>query len=296
MKIKKRNQKEILYKKHSHLIKFLYNTFIGRCFLKLLTNKYISKFIGYFLNSKLSIFLKNKSIKNNNIDMSIYEDIEYNSYNKFFTRKIKKEYLNINQNKNILISPCDSKLMILKINEQNTFKIKNSLYKLEEIINDSIIDDYRNGYLLIFRLEVDDYHRYCFIDDGKLTKYHHINGILHTVQPIVYDHYKVFHRNTREWTILKTNNFDNIIQVEVGAILVGKIVNDKKISNFHKGDEKGYFEFGGSTILLFIKNNIVDFDEDILDNSQNDIETIVKYGERIGVKKDGRNRKTKNRN
>ena len=287
MKIKKRNDNKIIYKNHSNLVKFLYNTIIGRCFLKLLINKYISKLGGFFLNSKLSIFIKNKVIRHNNIDMSIYEDIEYNNYNKFFTRKLKREYLNINQDKNILISPCDSKLTILRINEHNSFKIKNSIYKLEEIINDPIINEYKNGYLLIFRLEVDDYHRYCFIDDGKINKYQYIKGKFHTVQPIVYDHYKVFHQNTREWTILKTNNFDNIIQVEVGALLVGKIVNNKKINSFNKGDEKGYFEFGGSTILLFIKDNIINFDQDILDNSKNNIETIVKYGEKIGVKKNG---------
>ena len=270
---------------HSRLVRFLYNTIIGRIILKLIANRFVAKIVGCFLNSKCSIFVKNRIIKKKKINMEHFIEINYDCYNKFFTRKYRDEYLKICNDKNIFISPCDAKLMILKISNHNTFKIKNSLYKLEEIINDDCINDYKNGYLLIFRLDVDDYHRYCYIDNGIREDYHYIDGILHTVQPIVYDKVKVFHRNAREWCLLKTENFNDIIQVEVGALLVGKIVNNKNIFSFKKGDEKGYFEFGGSTILMFVKENIVKFDQDIIKNSLDGNETVVKYGMRIGVKK-----------
>ena len=285
MKIIYRNEKkeeELIYSKS---VRFLYNTVIGRFILKLLTRRFVSKIGAYFFNSRLSLFLKNKVIKGKNIDMTKFVDINYNSYNKFFTRKYRPKYLEVDNDKNVFISPCDSKLMILKINEHSSFKIKNSYYKLDEIINDDIVNDYKNGYLLIFRLDVNNYHRYCFIDDGKRSVYHYIKGIFHTVQPIAYDKEKVFSRNAREWCILNTNNFDDIIQVEVGALMVGKIVNNKDIVSFKKGDEKGYFEFGGSTILLFVKDNIVSFDEDILINSKDGNETVVEYGSRIGVRR-----------
>lgn len=285
MKIVYRNEDKKEELKYSKSVRFLYNTFLGRIILKILTNRFVSKIGACFFNSKLSILMKNKVIKEKNIDMSKFIDINYNSYNKFFTRKYRNEYLNVNSDKNIFISPCDSKLMILKINENKSFKIKNSLYELNEIIDNDIISNYKNGYLLIFRLDVNDYHRYCYIDDGRREEYHYIDGILHTVQPIVYEKYKVFHRNAREWCLLKTNNFDDIIQVEVGALMVGKIVNDKEKVSFKKGDEKGYFEFGGSTILLFVKDNVIEFDSDILNNSKDGNETVVKYGERIGIRR-----------
>jgi len=278
-----RNENKIEELKYSKSVKFLYNTFLGRMILKIMTNRFISKIGACFFNSRLSIFMKNKVIKEKNIDMNKFVNIKYDSYNKFFIRKYIDEYLNVDKTKNVFISPCDSKLMILKINENDTFKIKNSHYQLTDIIDNTIISNYKNGYLLIFRLDVNDYHRYCYVDDGIRDEYHYIDGILHTVQPIVYDKYKVFHRNAREWCLLKTNNFDDIIQVEVGALMVGKIVNDKNKVSFKKGDEKGYFEFGGSTILLFVKDNVIDFDDDILKNSKNGDETVVKYGERIGV-------------
>ncbi len=271
--------------KHSWLVRFLYNTLVGRLILKLIANRVFAKVVGCFLNGRFSIFIKNHFIKKKSIDMSKFVDINYDSYNKFFTRKYRDEYLNVNKENNVFISPCDSKLMILKIDKHNSFKIKNSIYKLDEIINDEIISEYKDGYLLIFRLDVNDYHRYCYIDDGSRSIYHYIPGILHTVQPIVYEHEKVFARNAREWCLLETKNFDKIIQVEVGALLVGKIVNNKDIIEFKKGEEKGYFEFGGSTILLFIKDGIVNFDADILINSQNGNETVVKYGMKIGSRR-----------
>jgi len=295
MKIVYRNDLKCENLEYSRLVKFLYKTTIGRICLKLITNKRVANCAACFLNSKISGIIKDKVIKKHNIDMNKFVDIKYDTYNKFFTRKYKQQYLNVDNNIDSFISPCDSKLMILKIDEHNEFNIKHSMYKLEEIINNDVVNEFRNGYLLIFRLDVNDYHRYCYIDDGVRSDYQYIDGKFHTVQPIVYDTYKVFHQNAREWCVLETNNFDKIIEVEVGALLVGKIVNNKNIKSYKKGDEKGYFEFGGSTILLFVKDGVVNFDLDILKNSNEGNETIVKYGERIGVK-NGRIRKIKNGN
>ena len=269
--------------KYSKAVLFLYNTVFGRILLKVLTLRFVSKIVGCFMNTPLSCFMKKTISKSASFDMNEYEDINYNSYNKFFTRKYKKKYLVVDDDKNHFISPCDSNLLIVKLNKDSVFKVKGADYSLNTIINDDL-NDYADGYLLIFRLAVQNYHRYCYIDNGNRSKYEHINGILHTVQPIAYDKTKVFHQNTREWCVLHTANFDDVIQVEVGALMVGKIVNND-LTTFKRGDEKGYFEFGGSTILLFVKNDVVDFDKDILKNSKNGNETKVKYGERIGIKK-----------
>lgn len=85
--------------------------------------------------------------------------------------------------------------------------------------------------------------------------------------------------------MLDTNNFDKVIQVEVGAMGIGKIVNNHQEYKFKKGEEKGYFEFGGSTIVVLVKKDVIVIDEDIYNNSLENIETNVKYGERIGIKK-----------
>lgn len=281
MKMVNRKTKEEKTLEYSGSVKFLYTDLLGRIILKLINNRLVSKIVGKYMNSRLSIKRINKTIKENNIDMSLYEKKEYTSFNDFFTRK--KKNLNFDTNKDHFVSPADSKLLVMKLNKNSSFDIKNSIYTLKDIVKEDLTDKYKNGYALIFRLEVTDYHRYHFIDDGTLDNYKYIKGRLNTVQPIAYNK-KIFHTNSREYTTLHTKNFGDVIEVDVGALLVGKITNDKKIIKYKKGDEKGYFEFGGSTIIMFVEENKIIIDNDILLNSTLGKETIVSCGERIGIK------------
>ena len=245
----------------------------------------VSKISGRFLSTRLSSLIIKNFVKKNKIDMSEYEQRKFRSYNDFFTRKVLDNKRNIVMDKNVLISPCDSKLSAYKISDTSTFKIKDSYYTIKDLLNgDEIYKDYQNGLCLIFRLAVDDYHRYCYIDNGSKSSNTFIPGELHTVQAIALDNYNIYKRNSREYTILHTDNFSDVIQIEVGALLVGKIANLHNEHSFKKGEEKGMFEFGGSTIVLLIKENMVTIDKDIIENTTKGLETVVKYGERIGIK------------
>ncbi len=261
---------------------FLYDTILGRCILKILTLPVISKIVGAFMNSRLSIPLIDRFILKNNINMNEYENIKYKSYNEFFTRKILKEKREVSMIPNYFISPCDAKLTAYKVDSNLLFSIKGTTYSIPELLkNDKLANKYSNGTLLIFRLSVDDYHRYCYIDNGSKDANTYIKGILHTVQPIALKKYNIYKTNCREYTVLHTEHFGDVIQVEVGAMMVGKIKNLHDKHTFTKGDEKGYFEFGGSTICLIINNDII-IDDEIWNNTNAGYETYVKYGERIG--------------
>lgn len=260
---------------------FLYGTFIGRIILKLITNKVTANIVRWHFSKKWSIPRINRTIKEYNIDMSLFENKDYQNFNEFFLRR--KKNLKIDMDKTHFISPCDSKLIVYKLNRESAFDIKGSKYSVNEIINKDLLD-YNNGYALVFRLEVMDYHHYHFIDDGTMDEYKSIKGCLHAVLPIAFKKYKVFHTNAREYTTLHTKNFGDVIEVEVGALNVGKIVNEKNIEKYRRGDEKGHFEFGGSTIILFVKENKITIDNDILLNSTLGKETIVSCGEKIGTK------------
>lgn len=259
--------------KTSKSLKFLYNTIIGRIILKIIITKPISKIYEKYMNSKYSKHKIEKFIKNNNINMNEYQEEEYNSFNDFFKRNIKKDKRKISDG---LISVCDSKLSVYDIKKDTTFKIKDSIYTIEDLIQEK--KEYKKA--LIFRLSVDDYHHYVFPDDGKIIGNKHINGKLHTVQPISQERYKIFHENDREVTFLDCKKLGEVCYIEVGALLVGKIVNENKES-FKKGEEKGHFEFGGSTIILLI-NKDIKINEIILENTSKNIETIVKLGDKIG--------------
>ena len=282
MKMVDRKTKKEYELKYSKSVTFLYQNIFGRVVLKLLNNRLMANIVAKYMNSKLSIKRIQKTIKENKIDMNNFQQEDWPSFNAFFIRK--KKNLNFDMDKNHFVSPCDSKLLAIKLNKDSMFDIKGSIYTLKDIIKKDLSKEYQNGYALIFRLEVGDYHRYHFIDDGTKEDYKFIKGCLHTVQPIAYNKYKIFHKNCREYTTLHTKNFDDIIEVEVGAMMIGKITNNKSITSFKKGDEKGYFEFGGSTIILFVKDKQVILDNDILFNSSLGKETIVSCGEKIGIK------------
>jgi phosphatidylserine decarboxylase len=263
-------------------VKLLYNNFFGRVTLKIATKPTISKLNGIRYSKKRSARSIPKFVLKNEIDMSEYPNKEYSSFNDFFTRKILEEKRPISNNKKDLISPCDSLLTVYKISDDLTFNLKNSTYTVKELLQDEeLAKKYNNGYLLLFRLTVRDYHHYCYIDDGTRDEYKRIDGILHTVNPIACKKVKVYSENSREYTTLHTDNFGDVIHMEVGALMVGKIKNNSS-SKFKRGDEKGYFEFGASTIIMLFEQNKIEIDEDILTQSEKDIEVRVKYGETIG--------------
>lgn len=285
MKVIDRNGNEVIYNQgQNKLLKTLYGSVLGRSVLKVLTLPFISNIGGKVMDSSLSKIQISSFIKNNNIDMSQYEEKEYKSYNDFFTRYIKEGGREIDIDEDHLISPADSKISYYLIDENTHLHIKDTLYTIEELLDDkTIAKKYHGGICLVCRLAVDDYHHYHYIDSGTTKSYRFIKGKFHTVNPIANDYYPIYKQNTRSYSLLSTENFGDVIYMEVGALMVGKIVNLKKQS-FKKGEEKGYFEFGGSTVVLLFEKDKVVIDQDIIDNSYENNETKVFMGEKIGVK------------
>lgn len=264
-------------------LKTLYGSTLGRILLKPLVTPVVSNIAGAFLSTKCSCVLIKPFIRSNNIDMSQFEDIKYNSYNEFFSRKIREGARTVDMDSTHFISPADSKLTVLPITEDTRFMLKHTDYSVASLLkNGDLAREYHGGYAFIFRLTVDDYHRYCYVDDGTKERNFHIPGKFHTVNPIANDYYPIYKENTREYSILHSKHFGDIVMMEVGALLVGKIVNLHERAEVKRGQEKGYFQFGGSTVVLLTKANTVNVDEDILANSNEGIETIVKFGEKIG--------------
>ena len=276
-----RKNNKIIKEKTPKGANFLYKSFLGRIILSLANKRFVSIIVGWYLNRRISKIHIKRFIKDNNIDMSDYPEVRYKSFNDFFSRKIKDNKRKFSTVEKNFCAPCDSRLIVYEIDENREFEIKNKKYTVEELLrNKNLALEYKDGYMLVFRLSVCDYHRYSYIDNGVFIKSKKINGKFHTVGPVAFKRYKVFLENQREYELYKTENFDRMIQMEVGAMMVGKIVNRKK-KDFVRGEEKGYFLFGGSTVIILVKNNILDIDKDILNNSKNGIETKVKLGEKI---------------
>lgn len=266
-------------------LNFLYGTTLGRLLLKPLTARWVSRLAGAFLSTPLSKGFIKSFIQKNGIDMSQFEEVTYRSYNEFFSRKIKPEARPTDMDPKHLISPCDCKLTALSIGEDTVFTLKHTPYTVSSLLkNEELANRFRGGTALIFRLCVDDYHRYCYTADGEKTEQVRIPGAFHTVNPIANDFFPIYKENTREYCLLDTDAFGQILVMEVGALLVGRIANHQSgIARVTRGAEKGYFQFGGSTIVMLLPPNAAAIDQDILEASQKGLETVVRYGEKIGL-------------
>ena len=162
--------------------------------------------------------------------------------------------------------------------------MKDTVYTVESLLRSrKIADHFKNGYAVILRLTVDDYHRYCYFDNGIKSRNYFIKGAYHTVNPTANDYVSVYKENAREFTMMKTEHFGDAVQMEVGALMVGRIVNHHEEGIMRRGMEKGYFEFGGSTIVLLFRGDKVDIDECLLERTKDGCETKLKQGQRLGV-------------
>lgn len=270
--------------KQDRFLRAVYGSVPGRLALKVLIRPGVSRFCGVILSSRISALGAAALMKKYHMKGSDYQTDRFRSWNEFFRRQFRPEQRPVDREPDALISPCDGKLRCYNIRRDGRFSIKNSLYSMETLLrNKALAEEYEEGTLLVFRLTVDDYHRYCYIADGKKSENVSLPGVFHTVNPAAEERFPVYQENAREYSCLETERFGKVLMVEVGALLVGKIVNHHGETMAARGQEKGYFEFGGSTILLAFQKDKVSVDRDIQENSAEGIETLVRLGERIGT-------------
>lgn len=272
-------------------INWTYASPIGKSLLELLIKKKLfSKLYGSYCDTSLSKKKITPFIKDFNIDMDISKQNidDFNSFNDFFIRTLHSDARPIDMNENILPSPGDGRLFAFtNISTNNLVQVKGITYSLSELIgDDKIAKEYEGGICLVLRLCPTDYHRFHFVDSGVTLENHFIKGNYYSVNPIALERVaKLYCQNKREWSLFKSDNFGDIIHVEVGATCVGTIEQSYiKDTRVNKGDEKGYFKFGGSTTILFFKKDTIKIDDDILDQSALGFETHVLMGETIGKK------------
>ena len=212
--------------KDGGFLNFLYHNFLGRILLKFLISRPLSIICGKFLDSSCSRFLIKPFVKNNNIDLNDYESDNFRCFNDCFVRKIKDGLRPIDASLNSLISPCDGLLSAYRITGDEIIPIKQSAYSVCDLLeNRELAAHFKGGTCLVFRLCVNHYHRYGYPVNGVKGDNIFIPGKLHTVRPIALASLPVFSRNCREYTVMESEHLGKIVQMEVGAMLVGKIKN-----------------------------------------------------------------------
>ena len=265
------------------MLPFLYHSLIGRLILKPITAPCVSQLAGRFLDTRKSTLLIPLFIKKFGIRLDEVKPAEWQSFNEFFARRLMDGARPVDTDADALISPCDGYLTAYEIREDTVMTVKDVRYTVTDLLGDArAAAEYRGGTCLVFRLTPSDYHRYCYPDSGSQRPVRRIEGVLHTVQPIATQARQVYVQNSREYAVLDTDHFGRIVFMEVGAMLVGRISNlHRGRYQFTKGEEKGRFEYGGSTIILLLRSGAADLREDIKNASS---EIPVKQGERVATR------------
>lgn len=241
---------------NSGAVRFLYGTVLGRMLLKGIMVTHADRLAVAFLRSRLSRWVVAPYARRNGIELTVEQLRSFASYSDFFVRT--RELTDFDEAPGHLISPCDGRLSVYPVQEDSCFAIKNSQYSLEDLLQDeALAADFAGGYCFVFRLCPTDYHHYCYIDSGYQGENHFIPGVLHSVQPIACEKHPVFVLNRRCWTLLRTDHFGPVVQTEIGALVVGGIVNPQENRRVRRGEEKGYFELAGSTITLLLQKDRV---------------------------------------
>ena len=270
-------------------MEFLYTNKVGQSITNsLLAKSFFSKLYGSYQSSKLSSHKIPNFINNFQIPMEEYEIKTFSSFNDFFIRNFKCGARPFTDKENELAAFAEARYLgFAAIDPKQSFPVKGMDLSISTLMDSfELSNPFVGGPCLIARLCPVDYHRFHFPCDGTYLKYYKVPGKLHSVNPLALkSRSDIFVTNAREVSILETNNFGKICYIEVGALCVGRIVQSHSVTgSFKRGEEKGYFLFGGSTVIIFGEKARWLPSPDILEKTREKCETLVRLGDTIGVK------------
>lgn len=249
----------------------------------------VSKIYGWLQKLKWSKRKIAPFIKRFKIDSSEFLEAEdgFQSFNDFFIRRLKKEARPIAAGTDVAIIPADGRYRFLPhIASASGFIVKGQKFCLTELLgNAELAEQYAHGSMVMARLCPVDYHRFHFPCDGTPGTSKPIAGHLYSVNPIALKkNIHIYTSNKRIMTEIKTSAFGKILYLEVGATNVGTIHQTYTPDHpCHKGDEKGYFSFGGSALLLLFPPQSIKFSQDLLELSKNGLEILCLMGQPMGA-------------
>ena len=266
-----------------------YNTRAGRLMTDLLfTRKSFSRFYGWlhrqpWSKRKIRPFVDKMKISTDEFRRPL-ED--YRDFNDFFTREIDLSKRPINDDPRVCVAPADGKVLVYPaVPPDMTFRVKRGVFNLRRFLqNDALARKYADGSVVISRLSLRDYHHFHFPDSGVPKEALAIDGRYYAVGPYsVQVPLPFYMKNYRLLTLFHSDHFGGIAIAEIGGFTVGSIQQRYEPGvHVRKGARKGFFELGGSTVVLLFERGRIRLDEDLRSNSKSGIETFVRLGDSIG--------------
>lgn len=269
-------------------VRLLYARTWGQPLAWLLSLAWFSKLYGWLQNQPWSRRKIKPFQQEFAIAMNQFEEPErgYQNFNEFFIRPFKPGQRSFPEQEQKMGALAEGRYFGFEsVSDLQQFPVKGVQVNLEELLrNHQLASVFHNGPLLIARLCPVDYHRFHFPAAGKVIESYEVQGKLHSVNPLALkakDH--IYLENHRQITVMESPNWGKLAMIEVGALCVGKIVQTFQKTAVKAGDEKGYFLFGGSTVLLLGETGRWSPSEDILQQTAQQREVFVQLGDQVAL-------------
>lgn len=284
-------ERESFYK--PFVLNFLYGdsfiSRIGRCFLPFIA-KYslFSRFYGWlqkcsFTKRKISPFILQYGI---DIKEFLEPPETFYSFNDFFIRRLNLTYRPIAEDSKVAVIPADGRYFFYSdLNQIPKITVKNNCFSLESLLKDKrLAEEYSGGSLVLARLCPSDYHRFHFPTSGIPGRARLINGYYYSVNPLaIRKNFSIFSENKRSCSVIEETPFGKIVYLAIGATNVASIEETFTPDCFvHKGAERGFFQFGGSALILLFKKGTIVFDRDLLKATKEGYEIKCLMGQIMG--------------
>jgi phosphatidylserine decarboxylase len=250
---------------------------------------WLTRLLGWYADRPLSRGRIPRVIDQLAIDTTEFAEPpeSFASFNDFFIRRLKPDARPFAADPQIICSPADCRLLAFAaVNETTNFPVKGLAFNVSGLLGidpeAELAQEFAGATVVVCRLSPADYHRYHFPAAGRVIDEWRVGRKYDSVHPVALaSGLPVFSHNIRHVWQLDLEPSGPAAFVEVGAFGVGRIVQTHQGRSFHKMDEKGYFAFGGSTIVLLFRAGTVKLDEDLLRNTRENSETLVRAGETI---------------
>ena len=266
-------------------LKFIYGNPLGKLALwAAVKRSFFSKWYGSRMSAQSSAKKISPFISDYNLDSSQFVDSleNFKSFNDFFSRKLKSSSRPIHGTDNQLIFPTDGRHIVVNdLSREQAIWAKGQSFNLKKLLGSAErAERYKHGSVLISRLCPTDYHRFHFPCSGIISESELMNGYLYSVNPIaLMRNISYLWQNKRSVTELDSKIFGKVCLLEVGATCVGCIMQTYEEGLVDKGQEKGYFRFGGSMTMVFLEPERVTYSEDLIEQSQNGTELYAVMGD-----------------
>lgn len=265
----------------------------GGALLKLLYSKAFKPLRPLFLRSGFSDLASeilersydrtkiDKLMATHGIDPNLFEGYPYENFRDFFERRYKKDAF-VDALPTDVLSPSDGRVVTYPITEGLKVLVKGVSYSIKDLLGESEAANlFRGGQLFIIRLALADCHRFNYTESGPLNgkPVRRIPGLLHTVSAYS-EREPVLRENERRFSLIESSH-GLVAVMEIGALLVGRI-HYHQTKSAVRSAERGWFELGGSTIVLLYQKDMIIADPDIIRETSAGNEVKVRLGERIG--------------